>query len=485
MAQLTLTLSRKQQQALDLLEQQVITELLFGGGAGGGKSWLVCLWMVIQCRKYPGIAIGLGRKEMTNLGKTTAVTLLSEVHPVLGVSAGDFTYRAPGTASPGVTYRNGSSIPFFELAPAPTDPNFDRFGSLSLTHAVIEEGGEVTAKARSVFSSRKNRKLNKEYSITGKTVITCNPSPNFLREEFYEPYLALGGGPMQQWKFGDVFVHDVKVDAFRAFVRSLPTDNPFLSRNYIETLRSLSDMERRRLLEGDWDFDDDDTKLFKLHLFKQTGDVDADAEMWAGCDPSRGGDKTVFTAGQGNVVTDQMQLTIPAEIEDKGTFVAEHYIEWCTSHGVGTEKAAVDVVGIGASVFDSCIRLGFKVQAFNAGSTKGVRLLNKRGEVIEQPGPHDDGIPLFNNLRSQGYYDIAQAAHTGMLLFKTNLPYYDKLKLELGAHHYTTKDRQLVVESKDKIKAAIGHSPDFADSLLAANWVRTYKPRIGFRVRSA
>jgi hypothetical protein len=67
----------------------------------------------------------------------------------------------------------------------------------SLTHVIIEEAGEVVQKARAVITSRKNRKLNKQYGITGKAVLTCNPSPNFVREEFYEPYLALGGGEQQ------------------------------------------------------------------------------------------------------------------------------------------------------------------------------------------------------------------------------------------------------------------------------------------------
>ena len=43
-----------------------------------------------------------------------------------------------------------------------------------------------------------------------------------------------------------------------------------------------------------------------------------------------------------------------------------------------------------------------------------------------------------------------------------------------------------IVKKKDKIKAAIGHSPDFADSLLAAWWCKTYQPtRPVFRVRRA
>ena len=42
-----------------------------------------------------------------------------------------------------------------------------------------------------------------------------------------------------------------------------------------------------------------------------------------------------------------------------------------------------------------------------------------------------------------------------------------------------------IVEKKDKIKAIIGHSPDFADSLLAAWWCRAYRAKSLFRVRRA
>jgi hypothetical protein len=135
---------------------------------------------------------------------------------------------------------------------------------------------------------------------------------------------------------------------------------------------------------------------------------------------------------------DKLPLTIPPEVEDKGTFVAEHYIGFCQSHGITNARPAVDVVGIGASVQDAC-------------------MLGKRGEVIENPRSVDDGTPLFNNIRSQGYYDMAQAAHQGNMLFLEGLPYYDNLRGEMGAHHYVDKERLTQVEEKAKIKAAIGH----------------------------
>lgn len=488
---LELTLSRKQQTAFNVLDDPQVVEVLFGGGAGGGKSWLVSTWSIIQCRRYPGIRIGLGRKEISNLRKTTAQTYIGEVHPVLNILDGrDFRYSS--IIDPGIYYTNGSQVLFTDLAPAPSDPNFDRLGSLNLTHVVVEEAGEVVQHAAKVFSSRRNRYLNKKYGITGKTIYTCNPTTNFLREEFYEPWLAAGGGDVQTWEFTNesgepVYVElpdGKRVRAKRAFIKSLPTDNPFLSNNYLETLKSLPPAQRRRLFEGDWNFDDDESKLFKLHLFKTATEAPDDGDKYAGCDPSRGGDKTVFTAMQGDVVTDQQTLAIPAETSDKGTFVAKAYIEFCQVRGIGYENAAVDVVGIGASVQDACNRLGFRVRAFNAGSTKSVRQLDKYGRVID-PRPGNEGTPLFDNIRSQGYYDLAEALHTGALKLHTELPDAAKLRQELGAHHYETQERKVIVEKKDKIKAAIGHSPDFADSLLAAWWCKSYQSVPIFRVRTA
>ena len=171
-----------------------------------------------------------------------------------------------------------------------------------------------------------------------------------------------------------------------------------------------------------------------------------------------------------------------------------YYIAFFQSHGIGYDNAALDVVGIGASVYDACIRLGFKVRAFNAGSMKGVRQLDRHGRVVEGK---DGGTPLFDNIRSQGYYDMSEAMHTGQLMLLDGLPYADKLRRELGAHHREMRERMTIVEKKDRIKAALGHlrwprgrhapqpSSDFADSLLAASWCKTYRPRVAFRVRSA
>jgi len=147
-----LKLSQTQSLALRLLHDPTVVELLFGGGAGGAKSFIVCIWMVLECRNYPGIRIGLGREELKRLKQTTLVTLWSKVHQLLGVKESEFAYsEQSGT----ITYRNGSQILLIDMKYHPMDPEYDTFGSLELTHVVIEEVGEVQEKGVRVLSTRK------------------------------------------------------------------------------------------------------------------------------------------------------------------------------------------------------------------------------------------------------------------------------------------------------------------------------------------
>jgi hypothetical protein len=72
---------------------------------------------------------------------------------------------------------------------------------------------------------------------------------------------------------------------------------------------------------------------------------------------------------------------------------------------------------------------------------------------VNEDGKHaTEGTPLFNNIRSQGYYVLAEAMHTGQVKLLVTLPHADKLRRELGAHHYEPREWQIIVEKKDKIK---------------------------------
>lgn len=476
--------SERQALAYELLENPAVVDTLFGGGAGGGKTLLVTAWAALQCRKYPGIRIGVGRKEISNLRKTTIYTLLHETHQLLNITKDDYKYHA--IMDPRIIYKNGSEIIFIDLAYAPQDPDFDRLGSLNLTHAIIEELGEVMKKAKDVMFSRKGRWKNDVYNIVGKGIGTCNPSTNFLRQEYYDKYIKAGGGQFATWPLKNdngeqIYVtlpNGKRIEAHQAFIKSLVTDNPFIPVNYIENLKSLPLAERKRLLEGNWDYYQDASTLFKRSNFiRANANPETDKVGYAGCDPSRGGDDCTFSYMLGNNLRDLTKIQIPSSVVDKGGYVAEKFIRWCLDRKVPASRAAVDIIGIGESVGDSCNRLGFTIQRFNAGSKQGVRTLDDTKDYgdarIDQEGRK--GVPLFDNIKSQNYYDMAQAANTGEITFDPNLDHYDELCSQLEAHGYTTKERLIIVDKKDVVKTRLGKSPDLAEAFQAAYWVSKRK----------
>lgn len=471
---LNLQLSHKQQVALELLDDPTLVELGFGGGAGGGKSMVTGLWEVIECHKYPGIGIGLGRKELVRLEQTSLQTILTEVHPMLGIRDIDFAYNGRLHT---LTYRNGSQIILVDMAYQPKDPNYERFGSLNLTHVVIEEAGELEQKAINAMTSRKNRRLNKQYGIIGKTVLTFNPSQNFLRTEWYDPYDKLGGGDYQKWPHGTVELFDkTEVTAYRAFVKSLPTDNPFLPRNYLLTLISLPPEERKRLLEGDWDYETSEKALIVVRVLdrsirppvppkKDKEGLDKPWPKFAAADVAREGkDKTVFGLVEGRQLID---LFVPNIIvADKAPIlmqVAKEFMTYCQKHGVGFENACLDAVGLGAGVYDKLLELGFELFAFKAGA--------KSDQL------YDDGSPKYKNLRSEAYWQWTQGLEDGKATIYEKLPHLDTLRQDVLVHNKTITDKMIVVESKDELKKRLGRSPDFSDAASMADWLAVYKTR--------
>lgn len=494
--------SEKQALAFELFADPQIVDFDFGGGAGGGKTITVTEWAVLQCRQYPGIRIGIGRNEISNLRRTTIQTLLYETHPLLHVRESDYKYH--DLINPRVDYRNGSQILFVDLAYAPRDPNYDRLGSLNLTHTIIEEQGEVRRQAKEVFSSRKNRYLNKKYNIVGKHIGTQNPATNWTRGEYYDPYAKLvainGNEDYQKWPIVNdegeavhVYMPDGRrLPAYRAFIKSLATDNPFLSQNYIEELKSKPLAERKRLLKGDWNYYHDASTMFKRHMFERAPSLQ-EAVNYGSCDPSLGGDKCIFTWLQGidwtetvegktiehsrRHVKEIVELKIPEGTKNPGDFVGAEFIKFCRQRKIGYQNAALDVVGIGQASLEACQRVGFMVQPFRAGTTTGVRTLDDKR--IEQRVDEDNkkGVRLFDNIRSQNYYDMAAATTDGTLTFDDKLDEesYDGLCTELEAHGYSVNGNMIIVDKKNdganSITSKIGQSPDYADSLQGAWWV--------------
>lgn len=452
-------LSKKQHLALTLLDDPQVVEMDYGGGAGGCKSWTVALWMILQCRQYPGIRIGLGRKELSRLKQTTLVTLIREVHPILGITESEFRFKGDSNT---LIYANGSEIQLFDLAYSPSDPDFDTLGSLNLTHVVIEEIGEIRKKAKDVFGSRKDRFKNQEYGITGKLVMTQNPSQNFTRKEYYDPYERAGGGEYQKWPIGTAFVNGEQREAYAVFVKSLPIDNPFLSKNYIETLKRLPTKERKRLYEGNWNYADDEDSLFQSDLLDRATVYnlydhieDETVEKYIGVDiADKGKDKTIVSLIVDGVCVKQERLTVDTSGEKPISYLyANELVKFAQQNGFKQEdakKIAIEGNGVGVGMRDALRTRGWFISVYTATARS----------------------------RSQGFYDLSMDMDAGKIKLYHELPTLNEIRSQLVTHTFEMNDRlEPTVLTKKKIKEVLGHSPDEADSLMIAAWVARGKDK--------
>lgn len=453
-----LTISEVQSLAMEQFNDPQVVSIVFGGGAGGGKSFLIGLLTAIACKQYPGTRWGLARKELKSLKQTTLATLISKVHRVLGISENDYKLNLLDST---IEYTNGSSILLLDLTAKPSDPEMESLGSLELTGAFVDEVGEVNKKSFVVLSSRVNRWMNEEYGITGKVVASCNPSPGFVRQEYFDKYDQLGGGRMQRWKSGHVWVNGERVDAYNAYIRSTVLDNPFIDQNYVEGLRRLPPQEKKRLLDGDWNYMDEDDSLFqmalvdKMTVYEIPENKDGKFNKYIGVDPSDSGkDDTVVTLVEEGVITEQLEIKSPQGKDDAiGFYIAGKVIAFAEKHGFSKPLArniTIEGNGIGASLRDALRVMGWSVQVYTA----------------------------TLQTRNDGFYQFMVDADAGNIKVLNTVIEAGHLLRQLTAHRYDLDTGKPRVTRKKELRKVLGRSPDHADSAMIANMAANkFKPK--------
>lgn len=434
-----------------------VVRMVFGGGAAGGKSFLIGLLVAMACKQYPGTRWGLARKELKSLKQTTLTTLISKVHRVLGITENDYKLNLLDST---LEYTNGSSILLLDLTAKPSDPEMESLGSLELTGAFVDEIGEVNKKAFDILASRVNRWMNKEYKITGKIVGSTNPSPGFVRQEFFDKYEKMGGGRLQRWQNGHVVVDGERIAAYDVYVKSTALDNPFNDDNYIEGLRRLPPQERKRLLDGDWNYLDEDNSLFTMALIDKMTvyDVPDEGEKFSkyiGVDPADAGkDATIVTLVEQGVITKQLEIKSPTMKDAAiGFHIAGKLIAFAEKNGFSKPLAkniTIEGNGVGASLRDALRTLGWSVNVYTA----------------------------TLQTRNEGYYQFMIDADAGAIKVLNTVIEEGTLLKQLAAHHYDLDSGKPTVTRKKELRQILNRSPDHADSAMIANMAANkFKPK--------
>ena len=426
------------------------------------KTFTMAIMVLLTIRQYPGCRLFVGRKTLKSLRQSFIQTLLGQVHKMFNlVEDQDFNYSAQLGE---IKYNNGSTVIFGELMKNPSDPDFSRFGSLELDMAFIEEAGEVTLEAKNAIRSRVGRGIMaKEHSLPGKLVLSGNPSQNFLRTEYYDPYMELGGGEYQSWIIGETVIRPdkkkvpKKVPMKRCFLRMSVYQNPFIPQSYIDTLKTLPRRERKRLLDGDWDYADDDSSLFKSGLIDKAityelPQNDGNFNKVIGVDVSDAGrDRTVFSLIDNGVLVTQkcsnVQMNWDRNSEEPLSYlIANELIEFAQRNGfqqANAKNIAVESNGVGVGVRDALRVRGWTLTEYvNTGQS-----------------------------RSDNYYNLMLNMDSGTIKLYKDVSTLGELRKELGAHTYEMENQEPKVIKKSKLKETLGHSPDYSDSFMIASWM--------------
>lgn len=411
--------TKKQIEAFVKLTDKETKEIFYGGAAGGGKSYLGCFWLIVVCRAYPNTRWFIAREELKRITQSTLITF-AKVAASLGV---EYSLNSKYNF---ITVGN-SQIDLLDIRYLPSDPLFERFGSIEYTGGWIEEGGETNYGAYEVLKTRIGRHLNSEYGLISKLFVTCNPKKNWLYTDIYKPF------------------KEKTLAKYIAFIQAFVTDNPHLTEDYIENLKNTKDKSKKeRLLFGNWEYDDDPSVLCDYDAICDvfSNPTNETKQKYLTADIARmGSDLAVICVWQGWTVIEMVTFD-----KSKTTDIQNAIRTLQKKHVIGNKQSIADEDGVGGGVVDNTGIVGF--------------VNNSRAFDEEN----------YQNLQSQCCYGLAEKINSREFGVRCDVASNHKEMivedLEQLKTYEADKDGKLKILPKEEIKKAIGRSPDFRDVFM-------------------
>ncbi len=434
------------------LLDEIVTDLVFGGGAGGSKSFTLCAWLIISCLRYPGTRWLMGRSKLKSLQETTLVTFFDVCQRWRIEPETHFRYNSKSNVISFNKEYGGSIILLKDLFSYPSDPDFDSLGSLEITGAGVDEASQISAKAREIIRSRIRYKLdnfcpkcaqprtvpldengrwkcscgNYTKGLVPKMLMTCNPTKGWLYQDFYKP-----------WKEGTLPPN-------KKFIQVLAKDNKYTQSSYLENLEGLTGTNRERLLEGNWEYDEETWSLISYDAIMDvfSNEVPPGERIITADIARQGRDRTVVAVWYG-LRLEKIYTMDKNTVPESADLIQEVRIR----HGVHLHNVYIDADGIGGGTLDL--------------------LPDTNGIVGNSPPIYVDGErENFGNLKSQLYFYLAEYVNQRKIFIQSD-KWRDAItqELEWCRQKSADHDGKFYVIPKQEIRESLGRSPDFLDVL--------------------
>jgi len=199
--------------------------LMYGGAAGGGKSYVSLATLITLAKLFPNSKSHVIRESLPSLKRTTIPTFF-KLCPKSFIRSYHQTDHI-------VTFTNGSTLEFFPEN-FNMDKNLTRFDGLETNFFLIEECQEIQKKTFEKCKLRVGRHIIPKQPPR-LILLTCNPSQQWPKTEFHEPS------------------ENGTLNASYFYKRALMMDNPTLPDEYLAAMENLDDITRAVFVNGDWD----------------------------------------------------------------------------------------------------------------------------------------------------------------------------------------------------------------------------------------
>lgn len=429
----------KQTIALETIEKPSVKELLYGGAKGGGKSVFLVEWAFLMCQKLINLfkipenpatvlPVGfLGRKRGTDFSKTTLETWKKIIPSSLyRIRPLDKEIVVQGRVK---IHYGGMDDEF----------NVKKFNSAEYAFVGVDQAEEMEKDDLGLLKG--TLRLRIEGNVPDyKVLLTANPAPCFLKTEY---------------------IDNPPPDGSKVFIQALPYDNPFLDKEYVETLIDAFKHRPeliRAYVHGSWDDISGLDILIKHDWLIKC--INKDQEYFnrrvTSADVAHfGPDETViYNLIDNKVVGQKIIGMLPAPQ------TAAEIIRMGANNN--SDFIAVDADGYGAGVVDIIKEI------LSAHKGEGMKVLELHsGKTPRNPN-------RYKNAKTEMWFYAADQIANGLV----GIPNDSVLITDLSSlKYFMITGGKFQVEAKKDARRRMNRSPDRGDALIYGIWATQFVKR--------
>ena len=404
------------------------------GSTGSGKSIVTLGILHILCSNLKNVRFAVIRKSEKNLLQTS-IPSYSKVKEI-SKSSSDSTIT---NMTP--KYKDTGSEIVFVWADTSKDPDLNNIKGLELTGALIEEANQIDEKYFSLLKTRIGR-WNNEY-CPQFIMLNMNPSAGWCKDIFYDNW---ANNTLQEGYFFSQFDE--------ADIKELISSGD-LSEDFIEGLEDMPKEEYDRFVKNCWDYSEIQNQLVQYEWYKNAcideyfikktdRGIMAIDPAWDGADP------TGIARMHSNHIGwwEDYPKQDPTQTGLLGIQRADEF-------NIKPQDIVVDAVGVGSGVVSTMELNKVYPDLFIGGAS---------------PEFQRGFLQTFNK-RAEAHWLFREGLRKGELTITHN----KNLQKQCTSTCYSTTDKVIKIEPKEKIAKKVGGSPTELDlaSMLCHKYYTT------------